>query len=83
MLIKICIGSSCHLKGSAKIVELFESKLKENNLESAVTLEGSFCIGECNRSGVTVQIDSEIFTGITPENFNDFFSENILTAFKL
>ena len=83
MIIKICIGSSCHLKNSAKLVELFEEKLKECNLENVVTLEGSFCMGKCNRSGVSVQINDENFTGVTPENFYEFFNENILNSFNL
>ncbi len=80
MLIKICVGSSCHLKGSAEIVELFTNKIEEHNLKDSVVLSGSFCIGECNRLGVTVQVDDTIHTGITPENFNEFFNDKVLSG---
>ena len=69
MNIKICVGSSCHLKGSPEIVELMQRSVEEHGISDKVTLSGSFCIGKCNRVGVTVQIDEEIHTGITKENF--------------
>ena len=78
IVVQICVGSSCHLKGSAKIVELLEKAVADNNLESEVALAGSFCIGKCNRVGVTVQVDDDIHVGITKETFRDFFQENVL-----
>ena len=78
MIIQICVGSSCHIKGSPEIVELFQKAVAENHLDDEITLAGSFCIGKCNRIGVTVQIDDEVHTGITIENFNDFFRENVI-----
>ena len=78
MVIQICVGSSCHLKGSPEIVELLQKSVAEYHLEDEVTLTGSFCIGVCNRVGVTVQVDDDIHTGITKENFKEFFKENVL-----
>ena len=78
MVIKICIGSSCHLKGSETIVNMFQKAVEENNLTEKVTLCGSFCLGYCNREGVTVQIDEEVFTGITPTSFDRFFTTTVL-----
>lgn len=82
IIVQICVGSSCHLKGSAQIVELFQKALADNQIEDEVTLAGSFCIGKCNREGVTIQVDEDIHTGITVENFREFFSENILKKIK-
>ncbi len=78
VIVRVCVGSSCHLKGSAQIVELLQKAVEENHIESEITLAGSFCIGKCNRVGVTVQVDDDIHTGITVENFREFFTENIL-----
>ena len=78
MIIQICVGSSCHLRGSALIVELFQKYLKEYHLEDKVSLAGNFCLGQCNRIGVTVQVDEEVVIGITPENFDEFFKSHIL-----
>ena len=49
MIIQVCVGSSCHLKGSAEIVELFQKAIEEHCLEDEVALADSFCIGKCNR----------------------------------
>ena len=78
MIIQVCVGSSCHLKGSAEIVELFKNAILEHRLDREITLAGSFCIGKCNRMGVTVQIDDDIYTGITKENFKEFFNGEVL-----
>lgn len=82
MIIQICVGSSCHLKGSAEIVELLKQAVAENNLDGDITLAGSFCIGKCNRVGVTVQVDDTIHTGVTRENFEEFFRNNVLAVLE-
>ena len=82
MIIQICVGSSCHLKGASDIIELLEKAVADHHLETEVTLAGSFCIGKCNRIGVTVQVDDEIHTGITRENFKEFFTENVLNKIQ-
>ncbi len=80
VVVQICVGSSCHIKGSAEIVELMQSALAEHKIEDEVTLAGSFCIGKCNRVGVTVQVGDDIHVGITRDNFREFFNAHILSA---
>lgn len=82
LIVQVCVGSSCHLKGSDAIVEMLENALKEHNIEDEVVLTGSFCIGKCNRIGVTVQVNDDIHVGITTENFREFFKKNILDVIE-
>ena len=82
LFVQICVGSSCHLKGSAEIVELFQKYVEEHKIEDEVVLSGSFCIGKCNRVGVTVQVNDDIHVGVTRENFREFFQKNILDAIE-
>lgn len=82
MIVLICIGSSCHIKGSMEIVELMQKSITEHNLADDVVLSGSLCIGKCNRFGVTIQVDDDIFTGITPANFIEFFNDKILKVIQ-
>ena len=82
MVVQICVGSSCHIKGSQDIVELLQAAIEEHNLEDEITLAGSFCVGKCNRIGVTVQVDDEVIVGVTKENFKDFFNDNILSKIR-
>ncbi|WP_418750521.1 NAD(P)H-dependent oxidoreductase subunit E [Frisingicoccus sp.] len=76
MLITICIGSSCHLKGSRSVIQGLEKKIRENNLASKIELNGSFCTGECEK-GVCVKIDEELFS-VSPETVDRFFEEEVL-----
>ena len=78
MLVQVCVGSSCHLKGSEAVVEALQKAVAEHRLEDKVSLAGSFCIGRCNRVGVTVQVDDKVVTGVTGESCADFFAKEIL-----
>ena len=82
LFVQICVGSSCHLKGSADIVELFEKAVEEYKLEDELVLSGSFCIGKCNRVGVTVLLNDDGHIGVTRENFSEFFRKNILDVIE-
>ena len=73
----VCVGSSCHLRGSAKIVELIKDAVKENNLEDKIKLSGAFCLGKCTE-GVSIKIDDEIICGVSPDNFDDIFKKHVL-----
>ena len=82
LIVQICVGSSCHLKGSQDIVMLLQEAIAAHGLEDEVILSGSFCIGKCNRVGVTVQVNDDVHVGITKENFREFFNEHILARIE-
>ena len=82
LFVQICVGSSCYIKGSQEIVELFQNAVAEHGIADDVVLSGSFCIGKCNRVGVTIQVNDDIHVGITKENFKEFFNKYILDAIK-
>ena len=77
MKITVCIGSSCHIKGSRQVVEQIQQLIAENHLEEKVDLGGTFCLGEC-QIGVCVTVDDEIFS-VTPDTVAEFFQENIIS----
>ncbi len=77
--VEVCVGSSCFLKGSEEIINRMQKAIADHQLDDEILLAGSFCTGACNRVGVTIKVDEEVFTGITPETFDAFFKENILT----
>ena len=82
LFVQVCVGSSCYLKGSQDIVELLESAVAEYGLDDEIVLSGSFCIGKCNRIGVTVQINDDVHVGVTRENFREFFQKHILDVIE-
>ena len=77
-LLEICVGSSCHLKGSYDVINELKNLIAANALEAQIELKGCFCLGKC-RDGVSLRVNGEIFTSITKENVREFF-ENHLTA---
>ncbi len=76
MKITVCIGSSCHLKGSRQVVEQLQSLIAENSLAEKVELGATFCLGKCQQ-GVCVTIDDEFYS-VSPETVKSFFTENVL-----
>ena len=82
MLVQICVGSACHIKGAPEIIEMFTKAVDANGLQNDVAMAGCFCSGQCNRQGVTILVDDEVCTGITRENFKEFFDEKILAAIR-
>ena len=74
--ITVCIGSSCHVKGSRQVVEQLQSLIAENNLGEKVELGGTFCMGEC-QVGVCVTVNDSFYS-VTPETVGEFFVREIL-----
>ncbi len=74
--ITVCIGSSCHIKGSRQVVEQLQHLISENNIGDKVELGGTFCMGKCQQ-GVCVTVGEE-FHSVTPENVGQFFAEEVL-----
>ena len=76
MLVTICIGSSCHLKGSRDIISILERLISLHGISDKVELTGSFCMGECSK-GVCVKVDDDLYS-VTPATAEQFFNEQIL-----
>jgi len=76
MRITVCIGSSCHVKGSRQVVRALQQLIAEHKLEDKVSLGGTFCLSNCQK-GVCVTVDDAIFS-VTPETVNEFFQTNVL-----
>lgn len=75
--ITVCIGSSCHIKGSRQVVEMLQKLIAEHGVGDKVDLGGTFCMGKC-QSGVCVTVNDE-FHSVTPENVEEFFKNEILS----
>ena len=76
MKITVCIGSSCHIKGSRQVVEQLQYLISEHNLGDKVELNGTFCMGKCQQ-GVCVTINDN-FHSVTPETVEEFFNKEVL-----
>ena len=76
MKITVCIGSSCHIKGSRRVVEQLQQLIADNNVADKVELGGTFCLGQCQK-GVCVMVDDS-FHSVSPEGVSDFFANEVL-----
>ena len=76
MKVTVCIGSSCHIKGSRQVVEYLQNSIQEKGLDDKVNLSGTFCMGNCQQ-GVCVTVD-DVFHSVTPDTVEEFFENNIL-----
>ena len=76
MKVIICMGSSCHLKGSRQIVERLQALVQEKGLEDKVELGGTFCMGDCV-NGVNVTVDG-VKHSVSPETVDEFFEKEVL-----
>ena len=75
MKVTVCIGSSCHLKGSRQVVEELRRLIAENDLENDVEVAGTFCLGQC-QNGVCVTVEDAVFS-VSPDTVGDFFQTEI------
>ena len=73
--ITVCIGSSCHIKGSRQVVEQLQYLIAENKLGDKVELGGTFCMGKCQQ-GVCVTVNDDFYS-VTPETVGEFFAKEI------
>ena len=81
MKVTVCIGSSCHVKGSRQIVEQLQSLIAQRNYGDKVELNGAFCMGKCTaadggKPAVSVTVDG-VYHSLKPENTPAFFEEHI------
>ena len=79
--VTVCIGSSCHLKGSHRVVSEVQSLIAEHKLKEQIELGGTFCMGKCQQ-GVCVTVDDDFFS-VSPDTVKEFFEKNVLTRVKV
>ncbi|MDD6996055.1 MAG: (2Fe-2S) ferredoxin domain-containing protein [Candidatus Borkfalkiaceae bacterium] len=72
----VCIGSSCHLKGSRQVVETFQNLIERHGIKEKVELSGTFCMGRC-REGVCVLLNDQSYS-VSPETAEEFFETQVL-----
>lgn len=76
MKITVCIGSSCHIKGSRQVVEQLQELIRQKDLGDRVELAGTFCMGQCQK-GVCVTVDDEFYS-VSPDTVAAFFETAVV-----
>ncbi|MEN6358016.1 MAG: NAD(P)H-dependent oxidoreductase subunit E [Armatimonadota bacterium] len=75
--IKVCVGSSCHVKGGSKTLRTLEMLIEREHLDGRVELKADLCLGNC-LDAPNVVIDGKVHGGVTPERTEEFFNNEIL-----
>lgn len=74
--LSVCVGSSCHLKGSYDIVKQFKKYVNDYNLENDIIIKGAFCLGHCTEA-VSVKFNNTIYS-VNKENAKNFFEKIVI-----
>ena len=78
--LQICIGSSCHLKGSYNIINIFQQLIEEYSIHDKVDLQASFCMKHC-QDNVSITLDGQYYS-ISSETAKQFFKETVMAKIK-
>ncbi len=81
LLITICVGSSCSLRGSDELATSLFRLIEKERLEGLVDIVGAFCMDACSK-GVSVRVGDQEFSGIRPEQAESFFFKEVLPRIK-
>lgn len=74
--VSVCVGSSCHMRGSYQVIKTFTELIKRNDLENEVKLKASFCMGRC-MSGISLLVDGKPVENVGFANAEQVFYEQI------
>ena len=81
MKVTVCVGSSCHLKGSYDVINQFKEVIARRDTEGQVELAASFCLGFC-KDGVTIKVGDKVVTGLNATNVEEVYEREIAPLLK-
>jgi len=67
VIIEICIGSSCYVRGANNVVEFVNGWIEQFQWEERVKVKGAFCMGLCSQ-GLGVKINGSAISGLGLHN---------------
>ncbi|WP_245535077.1 (2Fe-2S) ferredoxin domain-containing protein [Leadbettera azotonutricia] len=73
----VCIGSSCHIKGSFGVIQAFKQHIEEKSLQDKINFKSSFCMKQCSNAGVAVSVDNVIHQ-VSPDKAGEFFTAQVM-----
>ena len=81
MVLKVCVGSSCHLRGSYDVIEEMKRLIKEHGMEGKIDLQASFCMGN-RQNGVSLKADEVLVHNANKDNCEELFLTQVLPRVK-
>jgi len=77
--VTVCVGSSCHIRGSRDLLKRFDEIIKAENLEDRVALVGSFCMERCGE-GMNWKFNEEEITSTSVEEAEETLRSKLVEA---
>jgi NADH:ubiquinone oxidoreductase subunit E len=77
MIITVCVGSSCHIKGSHSFIDYLQKAIPAYNLEQKIVLKASFCMGHCSE-GINIKVDDEHITVRNLDEMKELFVNRLV-----
>ncbi|NLJ33828.1 MAG: 2Fe-2S iron-sulfur cluster binding domain-containing protein [Firmicutes bacterium] len=72
--IRVCVGTSCYLKGTYDVLHAFQEAINECVAGEDFDLGATFCLEHCN-GGPTVQVNNETYSQMTPAKARELVKE--------
>lgn len=79
IIVEVCIGSACYVKGSNQLVALLQEMIKEKGWEQKVTLKGAFCMQACTK-GLGLKVNGKAIYGVGLHNAEEILNQEITSA---
>ncbi len=76
-VIQVCVGSSCHMKGSYRVIQTYKRLIQDYSLDGIVELKASFCMQRCT-GGIGITFDDVPVDNLTMQNCESIFKERII-----
>lgn len=76
-VVRICIGSACHLKGSQQVIDTFKTLIRTYELEGKLELKAAFCTGHCTEAVAIQKWDGSVLS-VHKDNAETIFMDEIL-----
>lgn len=76
MNIKLCMGSSCFVRGNTENLSFIEEYINKNNLSAKIDLSGCRCENCCS-SGPNIFINGIKYSNVNPEEIKKIIESKI------
>ena len=80
----VCGGTGCSSSGSATLIDRFNEKLAENNLDKEVKVIRTGCFGLCEAGPVVIVYpDGTFYSHVKPDDVDEIVTEHLLKGRKV
>lgn len=79
--VKVCLGTSCYMKGSYKILSQLVESVKKGDLDDEIEVVGTFCLENCGESP-NVMVNDKLISEATLEKIKEVLKECQINKIK-